>query len=251
MQPVISSLTFEQLRQAKKNASKSLESLGIELSSSTIGNHVAMMFGYHDWNIASAITKTPPDYKLPSEVFLSRRTSQIEPNADFESSGNHSIGLQDINHKAKSKIILSKLLRNGYTLDEAEDISHCIIYIGEDDHFLPTKEKFESAGKAIGVVLFMHHCRIFNYYLEKSKADYIFKDLDFNKYINIRSNNINGEGMMHYTSIGDDWLGRTRQYDKKLLVMLDITAEELAVAQKEYLANVNEKEIVNPISTQN
>lgn len=57
MQPLIPTLTFEQLRQAKKNAKKSLESLGIELSSSTTGNHVAQLFGYRDWNIASALTK--------------------------------------------------------------------------------------------------------------------------------------------------------------------------------------------------
>lgn len=56
MQPVIPTLSFEQLRQAKEYASKSFKSLGIELSSSTAGNHVAHMFGYRDWNTARAIT---------------------------------------------------------------------------------------------------------------------------------------------------------------------------------------------------
>ncbi|MDD4969835.1 MAG: hypothetical protein PHT07_10450 [Paludibacter sp.] len=57
MQPLFPNLTFEQLRQAKKNAQSSLGALGIDLTSSTIGNHVANIFGYHDWNAASAITK--------------------------------------------------------------------------------------------------------------------------------------------------------------------------------------------------
>lgn len=102
MQPLIPSLTFEQLRQAKKNASKSLESLGIELSSSTIGNHVAMMLGYQDWNIASAITKMPSNCKLPNEVFLSRRTSQIVSDADFTPPKNHNIGNGDMLGGAKT-----------------------------------------------------------------------------------------------------------------------------------------------------
>lgn len=64
MEPLLPTLTFEELRQAKKNASKSLESLGIQLSSSTIGNLVANTFGYQDWNTASATAKhTPHDHR--------------------------------------------------------------------------------------------------------------------------------------------------------------------------------------------
>lgn len=57
MQPLIHTLSFEQLRQAKKNASKSLEALDIQLSSSTTGNLVANIFGYQDWNIVKAKTE--------------------------------------------------------------------------------------------------------------------------------------------------------------------------------------------------
>lgn len=56
MEPLIPTLTFEQLRQAKKNASSTLTSLGIELSSSTTGNLVASTLGYKDWNTAKALT---------------------------------------------------------------------------------------------------------------------------------------------------------------------------------------------------
>lgn len=54
MQPLINTLTFEKLRLAKKNASKTLTELNIELSSSTVGNLVANILGYQDWNIARA-----------------------------------------------------------------------------------------------------------------------------------------------------------------------------------------------------
>lgn len=56
MEPLIPTLTFEQLRQAKKNASNTLSSLSIDLSSSTTGNLVASMLGYKDWNTAKALT---------------------------------------------------------------------------------------------------------------------------------------------------------------------------------------------------
>lgn len=81
MQPLMPILTFEQLRQAKKYASKSLESLGINLSSSTTGNHVAQLFGYRDWNIASALTKTNerPDMKNGTESEGSSNTNHLIP----------------------------------------------------------------------------------------------------------------------------------------------------------------------------
>lgn len=81
MQPLIPTLTFEQLRQAKKYASKSLESLEISLSSSTTGNHVAQLFGYRDWNIASALTKTneSPDMKNGPESEDSNNVNHLVP----------------------------------------------------------------------------------------------------------------------------------------------------------------------------
>ena len=54
MQPLINILTFEKLRLAKKNATKSLTELDVKLSSSTVGNLVANILGYQDWNIARA-----------------------------------------------------------------------------------------------------------------------------------------------------------------------------------------------------
>lgn len=57
MEPLINTLSFEKLRQAKQNASKSLKALSIDLSSSTVGNLVANTFGYQDWNTASASLK--------------------------------------------------------------------------------------------------------------------------------------------------------------------------------------------------
>lgn len=57
MEPLVPTITFENLRRAKKNAQTSLKELGIDLSSSTTGNLVANIFGYKDWNAASAIAK--------------------------------------------------------------------------------------------------------------------------------------------------------------------------------------------------
>ena len=62
MEPLVPTLTFEQLRRAKQNASKSLQSLNIDLSSSTTGNFVANVLGYQNWSIAKAATeKHSPD----------------------------------------------------------------------------------------------------------------------------------------------------------------------------------------------
>lgn len=72
MQPVIPQLTFERLRQAKKYASKSLESLDIKLSSSTTGNLVANIFGFSDWNTAKAMC-----YEQTNEAMKKHNTSSL------------------------------------------------------------------------------------------------------------------------------------------------------------------------------
>jgi len=57
MELLIPTLTFEQLKQSKKNTESALKELGIELSSSTTGNLVANMFGYKNWNTAKSLTE--------------------------------------------------------------------------------------------------------------------------------------------------------------------------------------------------
>lgn len=57
MQPLIPTLMSEQLRQAKQNTSKYLNHLGVELTSSTIGDLTANTLGYDNYNIAKAVSE--------------------------------------------------------------------------------------------------------------------------------------------------------------------------------------------------
>lgn len=70
MTPVVDTLTLEQFRQAKKYTQKYLDHLGIELTSSTIGNLVANTFGYKNYNVAHAALIKEPNTPSPKDLTI-------------------------------------------------------------------------------------------------------------------------------------------------------------------------------------
>lgn len=147
MEPLIPTLTFEQLRQAKKNASSTLTSLGIELSSSTTGNLVASTLGYKDWNTAKALTSKNDiqsyDDRENGTIFITPRSDNNEIDTphhpalsapDDMSPSDRSIFMQAVRDCATS-IRLSHLegINNEATVDKILEDAVLITYnrVGE------------------------------------------------------------------------------------------------------------------------
>ena len=83
MELLIPTLTFEQLKQSKKNTESALKELGIELSSSTTGNLVANMFGYKNWNTARSLTEKTSSQENPVNDKIGVDTNNLKESPLF------------------------------------------------------------------------------------------------------------------------------------------------------------------------
>ena len=83
MELLIPTLTFEQLKQSKKNTESVLKELGIELSSSTTGNLVANMFGYKNWNTARSLTEKTSSQENPVNDKIGVDTNKLKESPLF------------------------------------------------------------------------------------------------------------------------------------------------------------------------
>lgn len=130
MEPLVPTLTFEQLRRAKKNASRSLESLGVDLSSSTTGNFVANVFGYQNWNTAKASTEKE-DFGVQTEKSLEARMRE-------EQEGLYGLLVSNRNHINDAiEHIEDVLASKKICLDE--EAYHCLTRAFNDMYYLSEK----------------------------------------------------------------------------------------------------------------
>lgn len=113
MEPISNTLTFGQLRQAKQNTSKYLNHLGVELSSSTIGDLAANTLGYDNYNIAKAVSEKNPTGVSSNDQGLSRYISLNEFESEAISEGFDSIEAKELSEWHSS--FIGTVVQAGYT----------------------------------------------------------------------------------------------------------------------------------------
>ncbi len=222
-------------KKTAKSLKNELNKLGLDLSLGATLNLLSRSLGFKDYNTALPAIKTAKSTMNFVESKINDITSLVTQRLELED--------EIEKFDKKSKGILSELLRWGYTREEGTDILTFLLKIKADsDVFLPAKDEYESTKKAKAGILFAHHVKMLRY-LPQEKAEFIFKHLFFEEYIDLHSNSVDGPEIEHYIDIVES----RELFDERLLDMLDITAQEFEKARSAYFesnavkANINTK----------
>jgi hypothetical protein len=231
VQPLIPTLTFEQLRQAKKNASKSLESLEIDLSSSTAGNLVANIFGFVDWNTAGAITK---NNAIPDDTFIPPLIGRVSsPVPTAFSNTNFSMDAMFNSEDNKCSLLHSKISgyfeKIGHSYKDAVQLATIAESLGLDEYI---SFEYMTMDETVACIINEWHCAVLKFLPENKKT---FDSEHFSEYLEVYdAAGPNEKAMKHYLDIVSNAKSDLDTFDAKLRRILNITKKDVEYAIDQY-----------------
>lgn len=234
MQPLFANLTFEQLRQAKKNASKSLESLKIDLSSSTTGNLVANIFGFVDWNTAGAITKKNT---IQDDTFITPLMGRVSsPDPTAFSNTNFSMDAMFNSEDNKHSLLHGKISgyfeKIGHSHKDAIKLATIAESLGLDEYI---SFEYMTMDETVACIVNEWHCAVLKFLPEEKKT---FDSEHFSEYLEaLDASGPKEKAMKHYLDIISNAKSDLDSFDAKLRRILNITKKDVKYAIEQYNAS--------------
>ena len=234
MEPLIPALTFEQLKQAKKNTEKALKELGIELTSSTTGNLVANMLGYKNWNTAKSLTESTPTSSLP----LMSRMGQISYPV---STNNHNITFETMfPHKTKESALFDEIAGEyesyGFDEKEADQLAFFSIQHGIKEG-LPIETM--PINEALACLTHYWASEVLNFLDEDKKSS---KTKFFNEQLDIYSGDMSGDKTLDKCLKAIEVKKDEIDIFKPFLRQLGVGLKDIEVAIERYNENMKNSE---------